>query len=370
MRLANFNEPDETIKTVLLFFQGGFPRKIIPGKDVTLPSRLWPNAKFYIYLSSPTMKNKVYFTEMYNGFEIEFVNYYPTCDISYIQYANYNAWGGFINGTLKAQAAFIEEIKTKVYIFFNDEQITCFQDFAKWVHHKNDKPGGDTYNPGLAAKTKFKLDWSNVVVLFNENKLQDWGEKKIKGGINVNIQYLSDIILYDINTSIIKLKQNYKSKRGCYIAFFIDKRVKLLNKLFENIDIDMDFRGTHSKKLSDHIKGDGSFIKNSELFDILREYDYTIYIGKGVSSMYLGATFYEPLLQGIPIFIWTKTDKEKRIFPNLDVYFETGEELKVLINKWDLEELYKIQIKQTFNFDVIDRHESIERKLIKSKQLF
>ena len=355
-QLENFNEGDESIKTVLLFFQGRFPRKIIPGKDVTLPSRLWPKAKFFIYLTGKTPKNREYFRKMYEGFEVEFVEEFVECERSYIQYANYNAWGGVIGKTLQDQAKFIEVQPGTVYIFFNDEQIANFQDFAEWVHAKANKPGGDKYNPGLADKVKLKKDWSNVVLLFNENKLQDWGPQKINGDININIQYLNDVILYDINPEIIKKKKDYSAKKGCYIGFFIAPRIKLFNRLWQGVDMDFDFLGAHSNSLSEHIRGDGEFIKNSELFDLLREYDYSIYVGKGKPSMYLGATFYEPILQGIPIFIWLKTDLYQKVFPDLDVYFTTAEQLQELVEKWDLEELFKLQVKHLFDVEITETH--------------
>lgn len=68
MRTEFFNQPDETVKSVHVYYTGSFPKSTKPDKDVTLPKRLWPNAKYYIRCKlqgSAGEKNQQYFKKLY-----------------------------------------------------------------------------------------------------------------------------------------------------------------------------------------------------------------------------------------------------------------------------------------------------------------
>jgi hypothetical protein len=69
-------------------------------------------------------------------------------------------------------------------------------------------------------------------------------------------------------------------------------------------------------------------------------------MGKGTKSLYLGATFYEPILRGCPLFIWEGTDPDHKLFPHLDVYFNTETELAKLLSDVSDEDLRQLWINE------------------------
>jgi len=349
MNVTYFNEPDTSVKSVMVFYGGKYPKKTKPDKDVTLPTRLWPNAKYYIRCNlkgAIGTKNKIYFDGLFRGHEFELVSDAVPADMMFIHHENYNLYGGKVAPEPINVANAIREWKGPITIFYNDELFSGFDDYYNFLSKRAQNPNFLKKNPGVMDKVKPTADWDKVTVMFNENKITDWANKHMQNPDIQNVCYLSDIILYDLPKNA-KLERAYNNKKGIYIPLFTADRIKVCNKLF-NGEVNLTMRGSRSDDLKEEIRGDGKYIPNTELSSVLRQYDWTIYIGKGKPSMYLGATFYEPLLNGLPIFMWRDTDKEEKVFPGLDCYFSSGQELKELVDKWDMKDLYEKQLEIIF----------------------
>jgi hypothetical protein len=354
MRVTRFNTPDKSVKSVYVFYTGRYPKKTKPSKDVTLPIRLWPDAKYIIRCETKGaygVKNKEYFKNLYGQTEYELVDqssdWTGTADMLFIHHENYNAYGGILSDTAIDFSNITRTWLGKITVFYNDELFSGYYDLRDYVEQRAKNNNFLVKNPGVLDKVIRKTDWSNVTLLVNEDKVSDWGNEHITHEDirnQITLCYLSDIILYDLNMDNVSPKSKY-DKRGVYIPLFTQERINTCNKLFSGA-LDITFAGSKSDDLKPEIAGDGKYIQNHELAGFLRQWDWTIYIGKGRASSYLGATFYEPILNGIPVFVWTKTDPDKRVFGDLDCYFSTETELAALVNKWDMAQLHSEQVKR------------------------
>lgn len=356
MKITNFDKPDESVKSVMLFYFGKYPKKTKPAKDVTLPIRLWPKAKYYIRCTTKGnigKNNLLYFRELFRGHQFELVENAVRADMLFIHHENYNAFGGVVRECCVDFAKALKEWEGPATVFYNDELFSGFYDLRDYVENRAKNENFLIKNPGILDKVKRKDDWTNVTLLMNENKITDWADEHVWDGPvkdQITVSYLSDILLYDLPTSGIKIKSEY-GKKGVYVPLFTAERISVCDKLF-NGNVDITFAGSRSDELKEVIRGNGKYINNIELPNFLRKYDWTIYIGKGKQSSYLGATFYEPLLKGLPVFIWTETDKKKKIFEDLDCYFSNEEELKSLVEKWDMAELFREQVQRIFSCEI------------------
>lgn len=355
MKIVHFDKPDTSVKSVMLFYFGKYPKKTKPAKDVTLPIRMWPNAKYYIRCTTTGnigKSNFEYFKSLFNGHDFTLVDDAVPADMLFIHHENYNCFGGVVRECCVDFARALREWKGPATVFYNDELFSGFSDFSEFIENRAKNENFLIKNPNILEKVKPKTDWSNVTLLMNENKITDWADKHVQSNIKdqLTVSYLSDIILYDLPTSGIKGKFKYE-KKGVYVPLFTADRISVCNKLFSN-NIDITFAGSRSDELKEEIKGDGKYINNTELPTFLRKFDWTIYIGKGKQSSYLGATFYEPLLKGLSVFVWTETDKHKKVFGDLDCYFNSESELIRLVEKWDMKELFREQVQRIFNCNV------------------
>lgn len=356
MKITNFDRPNESIKSVMLFYFGKYPKKTKPAKDVTLPIRLWPNAKYYIRCTTKGnvgKANSEYFRSLFRGHEYHLVEEEVKADMLFIHHENYNCFGGVMRECCIDFARVLAEWKGPATVFYNDELFSGFYDLRDYVENRARNENFLIKNPGILDKVPRKEDWNNVTLLMNENKITDWAEDHVqtdKVRDEINVSYLSDILLYDLPTSNIKGKANYQ-KRGVYVPLFTAERISVCDKLF-NGNVDISFAGSRSDELKEGIRGDGKYINNIELPNFLRNYDWTIYIGKGKQSSYLGATFYEPLLKGLPVFVWTETDKNRKVFGDLDCYFSSEAELKALVDKWEMKDLFSEQVRRIFGSEV------------------
>jgi hypothetical protein len=359
MKIQHFNEPDTSIKSVMLFYFGKYPKKTKPAKDVTLPIRLWPNAKFYIRCNTKGnigRNNLEYFRGLFKGYSFELVEDSKKADMLFIHHENYNCFGGVVRDCCVDFAEILKDWKGQATVFYNDELFSGFYDLRDYVENRAKNENFLIKNPGILDRVQRKDDWSNVTLLMNENKITDWAEEHVLNTVkeDITVSYLSDIILYDLPTSGIAGKGNYE-KKGVYVPLFTAERISVCDKLF-NGNVDITFAGSRSDELKENTRGNGKYINNIELPNFLRKFDWTIYIGKGRQSSYLGATFYEPLLKGLPVFVWTETDKQKKVFGDLECYFSNETELKALVEKWDMKELFKEQVRRIFKCEV-DRWE-------------
>lgn len=354
MNIQHFNEPDTSIRSVMLFYFGRYPKKTKPAKDVTLPIRLWPKAKYYIRCTKKGnigRNNLEYFRALFKGHQFELVEDTVKADMLFIHHENYNCFGGVVRECCVDFSTALRTWKGPATVFYNDELFSGFYDLRDYVESRAKNENFLIKNPGILDKVQRKEDWTNVTLLMNENKITDWANEHVKDiQDQITVSYLSDIILYDLPTEGIRGKESY-GKKGVYIPLFTADRIAVCDKIFKG-NVDITFAGSRSDELREDIRGDGQYINNIELPKFLRRYDWTIYIGKGKQSSYLGATFYEPLLKGVPVFVWTETDKQKKVFGDLDCYFSNENDLIRLVEKWDMKELYAEQVRRIFKTEV------------------
>jgi hypothetical protein len=344
--ISRFINPDLEVKSVMLYYGGKFPKRTKPDKDVTLPTRLFPNAKFYIRCrldGSIGENNKQYFYKLFKDYDYQLTDQLHQTEALFIHHENYNAFGGKVSQALIDMHNAIQDFESKVYIFYNDELFSGFMDLRDWLDQRAKNENFIKNNPNILEKVQKIKQYNKITLLLNEDKIEQWHLKHVNPDLEkqINISYLSDNIIYDLKKPET-IKSKYQ-KLGVYIPLFTEKRIQVINKLFKNTDIKIKFLGSRSDELDPSIQGNGKYINNQEMKDLIKQYDWTIYIGKGRPSLYLGATFYEPIIQGLPVFIWLKTDQEKKVFPDLDCYFSNQEELNQLINKWDMKDLLEKQ---------------------------
>lgn len=349
--ITKFEKADMSVKTVLVYYFGKYPKKTKPAKDVTLPTRLWPDAHYYIRCNTKGgigKNNLEYFSNLYAGKSFELVDEAVDAEMLFIHHENYNAFGGVVRDCCIDFAQILGKWKKKSTVFYNDELFSGFYDIRDWLESRSTNENFMIKNPEILEKVPRNDNWESVTLLMNENKITDWANEHVKETLadRITVSYLSDIILYDLPTTGMKYKKDYQ-KKGVYVPLFTAERITVCNKLF-NANVDLTFAGSRSDDLKEGIAGDGKYIQNEDLPAFLKRFDWTIYIGKGKQSSYLGATFYEPLLKGLPVFVWTETDKQKKVFGDLDCYFSSESELKNLVEKWDMKTLYKEQVKHIF----------------------
>lgn len=363
--ITHFDKPDLTVKNVLVWQHGTYPKNNVMHKDAELPMRMFPNARFTIRCK-PTDETIQYFMDHYKGFNVKIVNQEDESIFKRIESNEFDAIFSqcylFLTYRKELDKPLIEfqrmlfTSRVNTYIFYNEEVLPSFVVITDYVKHKFKSEGIKIVdeNPYLAKSfknvDKNRKDFSNWKLLLNEDRVMDHSHTTYKEHVdtfNFEICYLSDVILYDLpKRETINIKQS-TTKNGVYIGAYFAGRVALIKKYFdENTDISFKFIGIGSHHLQKrwHNEFTGNHFPNSDVRKKLMEHDYSTYFGKGRQSRYLGATFYEPLLAGIPVFIWIDTDKDKQIFPNLDCYFRTESELNELVKNTNLSELCKQQI--------------------------
>lgn len=352
--------PDESIKECIVYLNGQWPPKntFYVEKDLNLPARLYPNAKFYIRCNTTRnfLQTTAFFKKLYKGRDIAFISDdnilpmkpKPNTVIWFIHF-NFIFFGGKIDKYTYNKWQIIQRAKCNVHILFNEEGTPSFEPLYDYTQRRNDN--FKELNKVMLSNVADKTDWSNITLLCNEDKLSQWVnnrpiKKCLDGGINIS--YLTDKILYDLPNSNT-LKCNVGSKKGIYIGKFSPKRITFFNKHFNKDLVDIECIGPESNEITSH-KGNGLPIDNKSGKEMYasNNYGWSIYIGKGTPSLYLGATFYEPLLNGLPLFIWDGTDPEHKLFPdNNEFYFSDESDLNKqlsLMNESDLKDMFIKQI--------------------------
>lgn len=351
-------QPDESVKTCMVFLSGIYPPKntFYVEKDLTLPMRLYPNARFLIRcnIEKGYMSNYRFFTKLYAGREIHFVGedklYNNKIDVIWFIHFNFVFFGGVIDNYTFHKWLVTQNFKNKVHILFNEEMTKSYEPLWDYVQRRNEN--FKNINADKISCLKDKKDWSNVTLLCNEDKLKQWVnerpvQKCLDGGINIS--YMTDKVLYDLPDvdTIMDDSEHSFYRRGIYIGKFIPKRISVINKIMEaNPDLDIVYMGPDSDKLK-YRQGTGASVDNVTAKELMKssEYAYSIYIGKGTPSLYLGATFYEPLLNGIPVLVWNGTDPEHKLFPdNPKCYFNDAKDLGTTVLTENLNAMWKYQI--------------------------
>lgn len=371
-KVTYFHKPNYEAIEVLLHFHGQFPKNCIMHKDATLPKRLWPNASFVIRCDTSDIKTVEYFHKWYSDRKFRLVSdEEPILHIMNIHnfsaiYAHYILTCAMRPQLGKPVVDFQQLLyasRVPLYIFFNDENIEPFKFIGDYIKQYRVRNGKNILpeNPYLVKTFKSvdpkRRDFQNVHLMVNENRVTDWGEtcyKEYTQEHQFNICYLNDSILYDFpekKTVLETGSKPHKFEHGVFIAFFLKERVELLNRLFDyGTDIMLSFMGKHSEKLLPRWKNEmtGELIENELVPKILQSHSWTIYIGKACCSKYLGATFYEPLFYGLPVFVWIGTDPDKRIFPDLDCYWKDERDLYELVKRTDLKQMWNQQINRIY----------------------
>lgn len=352
--------PDPNVKRCLVYLQGTWPPKntFYVEKDLTLPMRLYPNAEFMIRCDTEKsyMKNYMFFNKLYKGRKFKLVSdkkYYVSSynpdipDVIWFIHFNFVFFGGIIDNYTYGKWLVTQNYTGKVHILFNEEMTKTYEPLWDYVQHRNEN--FRQQNETKIFHLNDKTEWSNVTLLCNEDKLSQWvNERPVQKCLdgNINISYLTDKVLYDL-PSPDSIRSYIDTKKGIYIGKFISKRISVMNKIMEAYpELNIDFAGPDSDKLK-YRSGDGTSISNVTAKEMMMspDYGYSIYIGKGTPSLYLGATFYEPLLNGIPVFVWEGTDPERKLFPERnDAYFRDAKELNDILSNCNLYEMWNYQI--------------------------
>lgn len=362
MNISHFTEPDLTVKSCLVYLNGIYPPKnsFYVEKDLNLPARLYPNAKIYIRCrcGEAEFKNLQFFKKLYPNRNIKLVpdnKIYDDAPVDVIWFIHYNFifFGGKMDDYMVAKQIALQNFKGKIHILFNEEMTKTFEPLWDYVQHRNEN--FRNLNSGVISFLKEKKDWSNVTLIANEDKFGQWvNERPIERlRDTINISYLSDKILYDL-PSAEKLQctvgnQQENDHRGIYVAFFNPGRISCFKKHLNTSCLNLDIFGPKSNELQNYF-GTGEPVSNVTAKELMSspKYQYSIYIGKGSPSLYLGATFYEPILLGKPLFIWEGTDPDHKLFGNTNCYFKDDAHLKQMLGEYStegLKHLWETQVK-------------------------
>lgn len=366
-----YDKPFEEIKSVLLFFHGKYPHISTPTKDVTFPQRIFTNAKFYIRCNTRDESTRLYFAEQYKKYQFELVDenlmmqsyLNLECDAVFAKQERFGYFGGVIDKFCVDYNIMLNTFKNKIFILFNDEFLRPFDSLDNeysnrpetWFIRNKEK---------LNKIPKRTFDYSNTYVLANDNRICNWVEEQnlisqYAIDNNINLIYLTDKVLYDlphideILDNRIKKSENKLILHGVYVSLFFDKRISTWNKIMKGNPLNLWVAGPGTDKLNHYAPTEVRKIPNDRISYIYKNGDWSLYMGKGTKSLYLGATFFVPLMNGCPLFIWRGTDPSHKLFDGLHCYYDTSEDLEILIKKYEsgeynIEELYEQQIKRIF----------------------
>lgn len=185
---------------------------------------------------------------------------------------------------------------------------------------------------------------------------QYWWEPKLKyvEKFTPCVRPCPDNIIYDLPTAE-ELEKKFEHRtpesyqqRGVWIGTCFDTREKYLNNLFTKpgyFDFDIKGRGTENVNLYVDKTLKDSNVDNKLLPKIYAEHDYSIYFARAKFINILGATFYEPILNGIPQFIDELVDPDHEIFPAIpECYYNSEDSLHKQLQTVNLKELWLTQI--------------------------
>ena len=360
-------------RTVIVYFNGKFPKKAYPIKDTTLPTRLFPNATEFIIRCDLTDENKKYFRTYYpkkntKGEDIRLRFLSPNFSdwecASYHSDALYCPWCGF-DGYQKSLSDFkrryhemMLQYSQPIWMFINEPSCSSIKSYISYLE-ENIFRKKDNINFLKSVYSSEIKPYSNVRFMPNDTPFKKaskkpWWESKvlpISQNHDITVTPIPDNIIYDLPSSdelIDKFRfKNYDNKRGIWLGTCFDSRTTRFNNLFvtpELLKFDILGRGTEDVNLYSRKDSDTN-IDNSELPEIFAQHEWSIYISRGKFTNMLGATFYEPLLNGLPQFVDEKCDPEHEIFPGVKCYFSTENELKKLIEGTDIFGLWCVQVK-------------------------
>lgn len=350
-----YTKPFTEIKSILLHFHGKYPHIFTPLKDITFPQRIFPNAKFYIRCNARDPETRIYFAELYKDFEFEIVDEKANTlnldiDAVFAKQEGFSYYGGVIEKYCMDYNIMLNTFKGKIFILYNDEALRPFDTLDN--EYKNRPETWFIRNKNILNKIpKRTFDYSNTLILANDNRISNWVEdgnfiSQYAIDNNIGLMYLTDKVLYDLPDTIDLTKfpktKNIKLK-GIFISLFFGTRIPTWNRIMRDESLDLKIYGTGSQKLKYYKVDKVELIPNTEIPEYYYNHDYSLYMGKGTESLYLGATFFVPLLNYCPLFIWRGTDPNEKLFPGIDCYYDDSEQLAQLLNKYETDDKYSIE---------------------------
>lgn len=351
------------VKSVLVYFNGVFPKKAYPIKDTTLPMRLFPNAERFYIRCKQCNENEDYFKKLYVGKKIKLIPENVDIGEKAMEHtdAMYMPWCGFdgyqkviVNFKVRFHEAIMNYTKP-IYLFINEPSCGSFRSIHEYA--TNSCKNLTLRKMLLSLPTSY----SHVNFMPNDTPFsvtKPWWESKVtpvSECTDITVTPIPDNIIYDLPTSneLIEKHQNkdYSKKKGIWIGTCFESRAKYFNSLFVTegmFNLDILGRGTEDVNLYSNKTCDDTNIPNDMLPKIFSEHDWSIYISRGKFTNMLGATFYEPLLNGLPQFVDELVDPKHEIFGNINCYYKDEQSLKKLVDNTDLHELWLEQITYLF----------------------
>lgn len=361
------------IKKVLVYFNGTFPKKAYPIKDTTLPTRLFPDATHFFIRCKNNQDNRKYFSKYFplrnkNNEKIhacfvneDFENWgYATeqTDAAYCPWCGFDGYQKDLGDFKMKYHRFMAYYRKPIYMFINEPSCSSIKSFLKYL--EDDETRKQKYAATLIKLRNLNdegIIYQNVNFMPNDTPFsaeKPWWQSKVDPIAtyhNIKVTPIPDNIIYDLPEYIPTLNRwvhkDYLKKRGIWLGTCFDTRVKRFNEVFQTpglLDMDILGRGTEDVNLYSKKEGDTN-VANEDLPKIFAEHEYSIYISRGKFTNMLGATFYEPLLNGLPQFIDEICDPQHEIFPMIpECYYSTEHELKERIEKYNIQSIWQQQV--------------------------
>ena len=362
------------IKTVFVYFNGSFPKRAYPIKDTSLPRRMFPHAnKFYIRCRR-SAANIEYFSKLYLGknelgediklklvddrMDISWQQVQKDVDVMYMPWIGFDGYQKQLGSAKTNFHKTIHEFRKPIYLFVNDPKNSSFFAFSDYLRRDDvDETVHTWFKPEMESYEHVRFVPNDTPFEKATNGKYWWSRhfEKISERFNVTVKPLSDIIIYDLPKSsdmlLGKIHTDYSKKRGIWVGTCFDERANYINKVFTFGILDFKFMGRGSEKFNFYSNkdSDDNNVQNDMLPGLFAQNDYSIYFSRGSFVNMLGATFYEPILNGLPQFVSEVCDPYHEIFPDCpECYWENEYDLKRNLHLTDLEDLWVKQVRHLF----------------------
>lgn len=374
-RVQKFSEPNLDVKTVFVYFNGTFPKRAYPIKDTSLPRRMFPNANRFYVRCKKNQANVNYFKQLYTGTnalgeEIKLSLVDDSLNINWKKVeadvdAMYMPWIGF-DGYQKKLGKHkilfhkaIHQFRKPIYIFINDPHNSSFNAISYYLRNPEvlDKTGFDWFNESEESYEHVRFMPNDTPFIKAADGKYWWQRhlKQVSDSFDITVTPLSDKIIYDLfyTPEMLheKMHDDYSQCRGVWIGTCFEERSDYINSVFKDGVLNFEFmgRGTEKYNFYSNKNAEDNNVENHMLPGIYANHDYSIYFSRGKFVNMLGATFYEPLLHGLPLFISKVCDPYQEIFPTCpECYWSNEWDLKKNVEETDLRDLWLRQINHLF----------------------
>lgn len=362
------DRPDLRPLKVLMWYSGSFPVSVISMHSFSLPKMLWPNATFYIRCRR-NERTAAYIAKVMKGARYVLIddNVRPW-KMSFEQYDliyNYDYWFRWI-GLKKYRDSLdyseinyiIYQVKKPIYLLYCDKEVFHKIENTPIFAQKDGYPWLKYCDP--------KKDFSNVHIMFNQDICRNWAMDCIDWKSFEPAEKMFEVIylnmrLYYQLPSEYSPKNYSTDKIGCYFGTFFEKRAKFFNTVM-NVQgpkkVNLEIGGRTVCKVKDskyYHEGCIETFQHEEIFNVLKPYDWALFIGRVTPLDYLGMTFYLPFVAGMPVFcLRTCFEGVGNPFEGLDCFFSTEDELAELVKKADLNQLF---VEQTSRLKALYYHD-------------